>query len=226
MSTIRLAGFEKESMVDGPGIRNVIFLQGCANHCPSCHNPETWDPTGGTEYQMEDVLQLLEQWKQENPLLDGITFSGGDPLFFLSGFKLDYQRMHNVFRLVEKAHQLFNGNVILYTGYGITRILSSACFREQPECRKIIYLSRYLITEPFEQHFRSVELSFRGSSNQHIVSVYPTNSKSYLLPKWDYLTFDFEWDQGLFAETDKRLQEVAAFKFTGVKDYGFARDLD
>lgn len=76
---LRIAGTTQDSIVDGPGIRYVIFTQGCPHHCPGCHNPQTHDFAGG---HIADVEQILESIRQ-NPLLSGVTFSGGEPI--LSG---------------------------------------------------------------------------------------------------------------------------------------------
>lgn len=72
---LRIAGTVQDSIVDGPGIRFVIFTQGCPHHCPGCHNPQTHDFAGGYEVNSEELIQKME----ENPLLSGVTFSGGNP---------------------------------------------------------------------------------------------------------------------------------------------------
>ena len=72
---IRIAGIVKESIVDGPGIRLVVFTQGCKHNCPGCHNPQSHSFNGG---KLIDIETVLEQVKR-NPLLDGLTFSGGEP---------------------------------------------------------------------------------------------------------------------------------------------------
>ena len=72
---LRIAGTIGESIVDGPGIRYVIFTQGCPHHCPGCHNPDTHDFAGG---QLIDSDKLVEDI-EKNPLLSGVTFSGGEP---------------------------------------------------------------------------------------------------------------------------------------------------
>ena len=77
MKTLRLAGVMRESIVDGPGIRMTIFGQGCPHHCEGCHNPETHDPNGGYISHPENILKAIS----ENPLLQGVTFSGGEPFF-------------------------------------------------------------------------------------------------------------------------------------------------
>ena len=73
--TLRLAGTENDSIVDGPGIRFTIFVQGCPHHCPGCHNPQTHDFAGGTDTDCAQLLARIDA----NPLLDGVTFSGGEP---------------------------------------------------------------------------------------------------------------------------------------------------
>ncbi len=75
MAAIRLAGVIRESIVDGPGFRFVVFTQGCPHHCPGCQNPGTHDPAGGYD---GDTDRLFEEFCK-NPLLAGMTFSGGDP---------------------------------------------------------------------------------------------------------------------------------------------------
>ena len=72
---LRLAGIEEESIVDGPGLRMTVFVQGCLLGCPGCQNPQTHDLNGGTEAAAEDILEKF----CADPLLAGITFSGGEP---------------------------------------------------------------------------------------------------------------------------------------------------
>ena len=72
---IRIAGIENDSIVDGPGFRLAVFTQGCPHHCPGCHNPETHPFDGGKEVDTDKIVRMMK----DNPLLDGITLSGGDP---------------------------------------------------------------------------------------------------------------------------------------------------
>ena len=71
---LTIAGVIKESIVDGPGIRYTVFTQGCPHHCPGCHNPQTWAFEGG---QRTTPQALFEDF-QKDPILKGVTFSGGD----------------------------------------------------------------------------------------------------------------------------------------------------
>ena len=80
--TLRIAGTVNDSIVDGPGIRYVIFTQGCPHHCPGCHNPQTHDFAGGEDADVEKILAEIF----ENPILSGVTFSGGEPFVRQKGW--------------------------------------------------------------------------------------------------------------------------------------------
>jgi anaerobic ribonucleoside-triphosphate reductase activating protein len=79
---IRVSGIVPESIVDGPGIRFVLFVQGCEMNCPGCHNPATHDKNGGFDMSVDELMAQIAA----NPLIDGVTFSGGEP--FLQAEKL------------------------------------------------------------------------------------------------------------------------------------------
>ena len=70
---LRLAGIVNDSITDGPGIRLTVFVQGCPHHCPGCHNPQTWAFDGGEETSPDEIMAQIKK----NPLLSGVTFSGG-----------------------------------------------------------------------------------------------------------------------------------------------------
>ena len=212
--SLRIAGFEEESVVDGPGIRNVIFFQGCANHCEGCHNPETWDPQGGQVYSLLDIFKQMDAWR-ENTLVDGITLSGGDPLYFLE--HEDLSLLESVRQVVEYAHYLYDGDVILYTGYSVERILKSHLFQTSYAFRDLLHCVRYVIAEPYIQSLRTVEKSFRGSTNQSIISLYP---KTPGADDWAVMHVEDLWDKGEFDKADNQLRLVAPYKFTGDLAYG------
>ena len=102
MSELRIAGLVNDSIVDGPGIRYTIFVQGCPHHCPGCHNPDTHSFSGGS---ITDTGELLEKIKQ-NPLLDGVTFSGGEPFCQAA-----------VLAELGKQIKQLGLNIVTYTGY-------------------------------------------------------------------------------------------------------------
>ena len=111
---LRIAGIEPESFVDGPGIRMTIFTQGCHHNCPGCQNPQTHDFNGGHFIDIEEILSMID----ENPLLDGITFSGGDP-------------MDQAAALIPLAREIKERgmNLIIYTGYTYERLMELSASR-------------------------------------------------------------------------------------------------
>lgn len=149
---ISLSGITGDSIVDGPGLRLTIFTQGCLHHCPGCHNPQTHDPEGGSWADTEDILAAAA----ENPLLDGITLSGGDP--FLQPVPC--------LALAEGAHKI-GLNVWTYTGYTWEALL------EENDAEKLALLKEtdVLVDGPFLLAERSLELRFCGSRNQRLIDV-------------------------------------------------------
>lgn len=149
---ISLSGVTGDSIVDGPGLRLTIFTQGCLHHCPGCHNPQTHDPEGGSWADTEDILAAAA----ENPLLDGITLSGGDP--FLQPVPC--------LALAEGAHKI-GLNVWTYTGY-----TWEALWEENaPEKIALLKETDVLADGPFLLAERSLELRFCGSRNQRLIDV-------------------------------------------------------
>ena len=149
---ISLSGVTGDSIVDGPGLRLTIFTQGCLHHCPGCHNPQTHDPEGGSWADTEDILAAAA----ENPLLDGITLSGGDP--FLQPVPC--------LALAEGAHKI-GLNVWTYTGYTWEALL------EENDADKLALLKEtdVLVDGPFLLAERSLELRLCGSRNQRLIDV-------------------------------------------------------
>ena len=149
---ISLSGVTGDSIVDGPGLRLTIITQGCLHHCPGCHNPQTHDPEGGSWADTEDILAAAA----ENPLLDGITLSGGDP--FLQPVPC--------LALAEGAHKI-GLNVWTYTGY-----TWEALWEENaPEKIALLKETDVLVDGPFLLAERSLELRFCGSRNQRLIDV-------------------------------------------------------
>lgn len=152
MATIRLAGVIRESIVDGPGIRFVVFAQGCPHHCPGCHNPDTHDPAGGYD---GDTDRLVEAFRQ-NPMLAGVTLSGGEP--FLQPLPLA--------RFARQIRQM-GKTVITYTGYTLEHLM--AHLEEHPGWRDLLINTDRLVDGPFIAEQKSLQLRFRGSANQRVL---------------------------------------------------------
>ncbi len=149
---IRIAGVIPESVVDGPGLRGVVFFQGCPHHCAGCHNPETWKPEGGTLLSIDEVWSMLRY----NQLLSGITLSGGEPLAQPAG----------ALALAKKVKEA-GGNLLLYTGYQWEKLT----LFKSPEIKELLGLTTLLIDGPFKIEEKADHLLFRGSRNQRIIDV-------------------------------------------------------
>ena len=150
---IRLAAdLQTDSIVDGKGIRTVIWTQGCSHNCPGCHNPFTHDFCSGDLVDLEDVIERLEDLEGQ----DGVTFSGGDPMFQAKACAI----------LAEKIHEL-GMNVWAYTGFTFEELL------EKGNSDILDFLNQIdvLIDGKFDISKRNLSLEFRGSSNQRIIDI-------------------------------------------------------
>jgi anaerobic ribonucleoside-triphosphate reductase activating protein len=153
----RIAGIVKESVVDGPGLRAVVFFQGCPHHCPGCHNPQTWDPKGGYEATPEEIWAALGY--DQNPLLSGITITGGEPLM-----------QPDAALTLARMTRARGGNVMLYTGYTWEEIIALP----SGTVRELLDQLELLVDGPFLREEKEEGLVFRGSRNQRIIKVQPS----------------------------------------------------
>lgn len=169
--SLRLYGVVTDSIVDGPGYRTAIFMQGCPHHCPGCHNPDSHNPEGGTVW----ALDTIEQKFTGNPLLSGITLSGGEP----------FAQPDGCAALAERAHQK-GLNVWTYTGYTYEKLLKMA--QENPAVTELLAQTDVLVDGPFVLAERSLELEFRGSRNQRLIDLARTRASGvvtlYEPPEW------------------------------------------
>ena len=141
---MRIAGTLPASLVNGYGLRFVVFLQGCGHHCPGCQNPETWDFEGGYE---ESIKQIAANYKHHGHLLDGITLSGGDPF---------YQEAECL-KLLDLLPE--GTNVWIYTGYTYEEI------KDRPLAKR----ADVIVDGPYIEALRTETLPYRGSKNQRII---------------------------------------------------------
>ena len=162
--TIQLAGVVRESIVDGPGIRFVVFCQGCPHLCPGCHNPVTHDFDGGYPCEVEKILKAID----ENPLLDGVTFSGGEPAC-----------QPKAFLTLAKEIKARGLNIIMYSGFTLEQLTKMG--ETDLALAELLEYLDYLIDGRYEEAQRDLTLSFRGSRNQRIIDMNETRKTGNLI---------------------------------------------
>ena len=148
---IRIAGIANDSIVDGPGFRLTVFTQGCPHNCEGCHNPQTHDFSGGRITDTAEIMAMM----RENILLDGVTLSGGEP----------FCQSEACAEIARAAHAA-GLNVWAYSGYTYEELISG-----KPEWRMLLQEVDVLVDGRFEKAKRTLELRFRGSSNQRLIDV-------------------------------------------------------
>ena len=151
---LRIAGVVKESVVDGPGLRYVIFTQGCNLKCSGCHNPHTWDTQGGYTVELTTLLQSILETK----LLDGVTLSGGEPF-------LQAAACADLVTLIRQHNPLLN--ILVYSGYYHRQLLEMAA--QDGEIARLLELTDILVDGPFDAQQKDPTLPFRGSVNQRMI---------------------------------------------------------
>lgn len=152
MDIIRISGVVQDSIVDGPGLRLTVFTQGCPHRCPGCHNPHTHDFEGG----YDEHIDVLAEKMRRNPLLDGLTLSGGEP----------FAQAGAAAQLAKRAHEL-GLSVWTYSGYTFEQLLQM----QDAHVRALLGETDVLVDGPFILEQRSLELKFRGSANQRILDM-------------------------------------------------------
>lgn len=159
---LQIAGIIDDSTVDGPGVRYAIFTQGCSHYCPGCHNPETHDYNSGTNIEIDDLLADIACFKY----IKGVTLSGGEP------FDQPEALTEFVVRLKNKGY-----DVLIFSGYTFEEIMLDHAKI------KILRYTDTLIDGRFDINRRTLNLRFRGSSNQRIIDVPQSLAKSQICLK-------------------------------------------
>ena len=149
---MRYHDITKDDMRNGPGLRAVLWVSGCEHHCPGCHNPVTWDPEDGLEFNDFTRKELFEILGRD--YISGLTLSGGDPLY-----------PENRSEITELCHQVKsrfpNKSIWLYTGYDYEEVKSLPLMRDID----------VVVDGRFMMDLADIKLHWRGSSNQRVIDV-------------------------------------------------------
>ena len=173
---IRVAGIETDSIVDGPGFRLTVFLQGCPHHCYKCQNPQTWDYAGG---KFMTIHQIAQKFK-ENPMLQGITLSGGDP----------FMQARTAAKLIKYIKQISEQNnreidIVTYTGYTLDELIDIIIttypdpdiIHQARTYKELMEQTDYIVDGKFDYTKKSMSCKFRGSTNQRFLKISMSEGK-------------------------------------------------
>lgn len=181
---IRLASpLQIDSIVDGAGIRTVVWTQGCGHACPGCHNPETHSFDAGQLYDIEEIKRQIDELQNQ----DGITFSGGDPMY--------QPEACNEIAKYAKEKGL---NIWCYTGFTFEKLIEKA--KCDPTYLEFLKNIDVLIDGPFILNKKSLNVIFRGSTNQRLIDVQKSleNNKIELISKYDKLNENLRKKECIF----------------------------
>lgn len=168
ITTLRIAGIIRESIVDGPGIRFVIFGQGCPHNCPGCHNPQSHDFGGGYDCTVDKILEETDR----NPLLKGVTFSGGEPFcqaeeFAFLGAEIRQRGL----------------SIVTFTGYTYEELTAM----NDENTDRLLEVTDLLIDGRYMAEQRDLTLRFRGSRNQRIIDMNKTRETGSMVLAEEYM---------------------------------------
>ena len=151
---MKIAGLIQDSIVDGPGIRFVVFTQGCDIDCKGCHNPDAIDISGGTEMTVDEIISEM----RSNPLTDGLTLSGGEPFMQAADCTL----------VAAAAHE--SGiDVWVYSGNSFEELINRA--KSEPDVEALLNQTDILVDGRFILSERTLSARWRGSKNQRVIDV-------------------------------------------------------
>ena len=163
---MKIAGITYESLVDGPGLRVVIFAQGCDLGCPNCHNPESWDTKAGSEYTVAELFRAIKKPGPGRQAVRGVTFSGGEP----------FMQAGELAQVAARAKRI-GWDVATYTGHTYEKLAA----RSDTGAQALLDVTDYLIDGPYIDAERDLELRFRGSNNQRIIDMNATRAQGQVV---------------------------------------------
>lgn len=162
-----------DDMLNGSGLRVVVFLSGCNNHCDGCHNPETWNPNSGKKFDSKTIKEIMNEL--DNDYISGITLSGGDPLY-----EGNVNDVYDLLVLIKEKYP--NKTIWLYTGYTWNEIMRPVTTRDIDPKRDallqkrkdVIGLCDVVCDGKFDKNLADVNYPWVGSTNQRVINVQKT----------------------------------------------------
>lgn len=164
MSKLKISGTADDSIVDGPGLRFTIFTQGCPHNCPDCHNPQTHIFDGGNIVDTDELFMQIT----DNILLDGVTFSGGEPM----------SQPKPLLELAKRIKAETDLNIIIYSGYTYEALLAM----NDADITGLLNVADLLIDGEYIKAKRDLSLLYRGSSNQRIIALPNCSARCASIP--------------------------------------------
>jgi anaerobic ribonucleoside-triphosphate reductase activating protein len=149
-------GIEKDSMLNGDGLRVVLWVSGCNHHCKGCHNPQTWDINSGREFAFDDLLELMAEVNKRH--VAGLTISGGDPLH-----PDNWETVHKICKDIK--NQFPRKTIWVYTGYEWEDVVGDLCFSDFSKYVDVI------VDGEFIEELKDVNYPWAGSTNQRVIDV-------------------------------------------------------
>ncbi|MCI8367770.1 MAG: anaerobic ribonucleoside-triphosphate reductase activating protein [Eggerthellaceae bacterium] len=171
---VRVFGTAQDSIVDGPGLRYALFVQGCSHHCEGCHNAKSWPDEGGTEMTLQQILDQIHG----NGLVRSVTLSGGEP------FEQPEALAALAAQLREEGYNLWS-----YSGYTFEQL--QALTAERPAVGELLAQLDVLVDGRFEKDKKSLGLLYRGSANQRLIDV-PASLAAGEVVAWQPPSFEVE----------------------------------
>jgi len=151
---MQIAGIIEDSIVDGPGLRFVVFTQGCDFRCEGCHNPDTWDKSGGENIDAAEIIAKMKA----NPLTDGLTLSGGEP----------FEQVADSAKLAIAARS-FGLNVWVFTGFVFEELYRLS--QSDASVSELLSNIDVLVDGPYVQSERTLNVKWCQSRNQRVIDV-------------------------------------------------------
>lgn len=158
---MRYHNITTDDMLNGDGLRTVLWLSGCSHHCKNCQNPLTWDPNGGLEFDSDAEMELFEKLGKD--YISGITFSGGDPL--------NENNIKDVLGLINTIKEVFPEKTIwLYSGYTVEEIF----YNDEPNMKirqEILKNVDVFVDGKYDETLKDVNYEWAGSRNQKVIKM-------------------------------------------------------